>query len=132
MQVYCIHPSHGGLGVLHIHITYGVQSNDDNSKTPLYIGWYEHTIDSLEFNGCIPNPAFCEQGADYLIDEWLRQPAFYSMCVVELLRKGLGMKIQASNQLSEKVFQRTKGQEDLKYHTTEPAMYMHHWWSSWV
>lgn len=117
--------------MLHVHIPYGIKVDVDGNKQPLFAGWFEHEV-PLPFDGTIPNPMYCPLAASYLHDFWLKQPAYWAMTLVELLRKGLGMVLSASNQLSEAVFLHTKSQKDLQENCAEPAMYLHHWWKQYI
>ena len=120
-------------GTIHIHIIYDTRkdgTNEDGTSaddTPYFSGFFEQTID-LPFDGYIHNPMFSPAAAKYLLDTWMKQPAFWSMSVMNMLRVGLGMHIAASNQHSEANFKHVKAQPDLRIHCSEPAAYLHHVW----
>ena len=115
-------------GVIHIHIVYGLDEDENGINSPVSAGYFEDTV-NLPYCGQIKNPLYCEKAADYLIKEWLKYPAFWSMAGVKLLQDGMGRNtIVASNMLAEVIFKHDKAKPDMSFHCSEPGTYVNHAW----
>ena len=107
---------------------YGLDEDENGINSPVSAGYFEDTV-NLPYCGQIKNPLYCEKAADYLIKEWLKYPAFWSMAGVKLLQDGTGRNtITASNMLAEAIFKHDKAKADMSFHCSEPGTYMNHAW----
>ena len=116
-----------GNGLVHTHVIYDYVISDDGKVIePKFAGFFQTQIDLKNYDGMIRNPMYCKSAAEYLRDNWLNQPAFWCLAVINLLRLGCGMSIFSNNQHSEGVMKQEKkdARKDRYYHCSEPGLYI--------
>ena len=120
-----------GKGLVHTHVIYDyVVADDGKVIEPKFAGFFQTEVDLKNYDGMIRNPMYCKSAAEYLRDNWLNQPAFWCLAVINLLRLGCGMSIFSNNQHSEGVMKQEKklARKDRYYHCSEPALYLLYAW----
>ena len=107
-------------GVIHIHIIYDTIDEDGNIK-PVFAGYFEKEICVPFEEGSIDNPLVCHSVAKYLSSEYLKKPALWSNCSINMLWLALGRKFAGSNQQSEGLTKKVKSKKDVFADAQEPA-----------
>ena len=107
-------------GVIHVHIIYDTIDEDGNIK-PVFAGYFEKEICLPFEEGSIDNPLVCHSVAKYLSSEYLKKPALWSNCSINMLGLALGRKFAGSNQSLEGLAKKVKSKKDVEADAQEPA-----------
>ena len=117
--------SEKSTGKIKYHLIYGADEHDNGKTVPVTSGSFEKEVHLPYAGGIFANPWKSKSAANYLENQWLKEPALWSQSLISLFETALGKNIRGNNQHMEGVIKNVKGQPDTSMNCVESALYFH-------